>query len=111
MLKEAAKDGHKAVLILACDMIYYSSEDIRTMCSSYRGEDILFAVNEEGRREPFGSIYGTDTAEGIRKLIEGGNYRLRELADLYPGVGYYDFSSYKAFANINTEADLINGGY
>ncbi|MBQ7480782.1 MAG: molybdenum cofactor guanylyltransferase [Lachnospiraceae bacterium] len=101
VLGAAAADRMDAVLILACDMIRYTEDEIRRICSSYKGEDILWARTEGRDIQPLASIYGTKILDECLSLAGEGVYMLRELDKRCGRTGIYDSTDSRAYENRN----------
>ncbi|MCR5000510.1 MAG: molybdenum cofactor guanylyltransferase [Lachnospiraceae bacterium] len=105
-LKKAGDDGADALLLLACDMIKYNREEIRHVCSSYRGQDLFFVRTKDARIQPLAGIYETGILDYVRGLASNGEYRLRKLTECNLDTGYCDALSEASYANINTPQDM-----
>lgn len=106
VLEQAALDGYDAVLLLACDMIFYTESEIINICDRYNGQDILFARTDGRYIQPLASIYGVNMLESAISLAGSGDFRLRKLADHSENAAYYDSENLKAYSNLNTDAEL-----
>ncbi|MBR1507520.1 MAG: molybdenum cofactor guanylyltransferase [Eubacterium sp.] len=106
ILEKAVSEGIDACLIIACDMINYTAEEIRRICEEYKGEDILFARTDYDKRiQPLASIYSVKMLQYAVKMAEEGDYRMRKLADMTENVGYYNSRNTELYANINYPAN------
>ena len=105
VLMKAREDGYDAVLLLACDMIYYGSSEIKIICQNYEGQDIIFARTEGRYIQPLASIYSVNILPVAEDLVKKGNYRLRDLAEGTDSVGYFDSECSEAYINVNTVSD------
>lgn len=102
VLGAAKKEGYDGVLVLACDMICYTSKEIESICASYNGEDILWARTEGKDLQPLASIYGVGILEVAVKHAEKGIYRLSRLDTGAVNTGFYDSADPSAYDNINS---------
>ncbi|MCR5508699.1 MAG: molybdenum cofactor guanylyltransferase [Lachnospiraceae bacterium] len=102
VLKRARSDGAGSVIILACDMIGYTYDELTGICRAYKGEDILWARTRTGFIEPLGSIYSVNILEKAIELAESGRYRLKDLEGARTVTGYYDSASPVCYENINS---------
>jgi molybdopterin-guanine dinucleotide biosynthesis protein A len=101
VLEAAGRDGIDAVLILACDMISYTENEIRNVCGAYNGEDILWARTDGSIIQPLASIYKVGVLRDAKSLAQEGVYRLRELDGRCKRTGFYDSRDRSAYENRN----------
>lgn len=102
VLTAASDAGMDAVLILACDMIRYTEDEIRRICDSYMGEDILWARTAGRDIQPLASIYSTKILSAAISQAGEGMYRLRDLDKRCKRTGFYDSADTGAYENRNT---------
>lgn len=102
VLTAASDAGMDAVLILACDMIRYTEDEIRRICDSYMGEDILWARTAGRDIQPLASIYSTKILSAAISQAGEGMYRLRDLDKRCKNTGFYDSADTGAYENRNT---------
>ena len=107
VLQRAKRDGACAVLLLACDMIRYDAGQIRSVCASYAGEDILWARSGNKHLEPLASIYSTSILDAAVIQAKGSDHRLRFLEKTVKRIGYYDSAEPLAYENINSMAEAL----
>ncbi|MCR5687935.1 MAG: NTP transferase domain-containing protein [Lachnospiraceae bacterium] len=108
VLADAKRDRFDAVLMLACDMTAYDSQEIINICERYDGDDILFARTDETDIEPLASIYGITVLDAIQTQIDNGDYRIRDLEKLVENIGYFDSVYPERYFNQNTAAGQLN---
>ncbi len=106
VLKAAKRDGLDAMLILACDMIGYTDEEMQKICAAYSGEDILWVRTEDGYIQPLGSIYSVSVLDTATSMAEEGIHRIRVMGDRMKNVGHYDSDCPEAYENINSPDHL-----
>ena len=109
VLKTAAADGMDAVLILACDMIRYTENEIRRICDSYKGEDILWARTDGRDIQPLASIYSVKILDECLSQAGDGVYRLRDLDKRCKRTGFYDSADSPAYENRNDPRFVKDG--
>ena len=102
VLERAGEDGLDAVLFLACDMIRYNSEEITSVCSRYKGEDILWARTDGTDIQPLASIYSTGIVKNLRNMADKGDYKLRDLEKYVKHTGFYDSNDAGLYMNVNS---------
>ncbi len=99
------------VFVFPCDMPFLNTEFIRYMASIPDVYDIIVPM-VNGRYQPLHAIYSIRCAEGIRKKIDAGDYRM---SGFYEGfnirivnedeIGFYD-EPLRMFRNVNFRDDL-----
>ena len=109
VLEAAAADGMDAVLILACDMIRYTENEIRRICDSYKGEDILWARTDGRDIQPLASIYSVKILDECLSQAGDGVYRLRDLDKRCKRTGFYDSADSPAYENRNDPRFVKDG--
>ena len=102
VLNRAAEDGLDAVLFIACDMIKYDSEEISSICRSYKGEDILWARTGGYAIQPLASIYNVNIVSTIKGMADKGDYKLRNMEKYLDNIGYCDRADINKYDNVNT---------
>ena len=108
VLERASDDGCHAVLLLACDMICYTRNEIANICNRYTGQDILFARTDKSVIQPLASIYSVGMTGRVITQVGSGDYRLRKLADGMENISFYDPLSSDIYRNVN-EMQFIRG--
>ena len=98
-----------AVLILACDMIRYTENEIRRICDSYKGEDILWARTDGRDIQPLASIYSVKILDECLSQAGDGVYRLRDLDKRCKRTGFYDSADSPAYENRNDPRFVKDG--
>ena len=103
VLKRAAQDGLDAVLILSCDMPYYTYADAEKIIKEYSGEDALIPVTNDGH-QMLAAIYSVGILDVLRDNIAAGNLRLKSImADT--GCRQFYIKEGRAYSNCNTPPD------
>ena len=94
-----------ALLIVACDMPFFSSECAEQLVSKYKKEtcDILLCESEKGI-EPLAGIYGKSCLPQIEKKIHNRDYRIRSLFEECQ-VATMKVDGTSLVTNINTTSD------
>jgi molybdopterin-guanine dinucleotide biosynthesis protein A len=88
------------VLILATDMPGMTKAFLQNLCEASGMEDCLI-VREEGQLHPLCGIYDRSALDGIVKMREHGERKMRLLFDRVK-TAYYDVPVRKELENINT---------
>ena len=102
VLEAAKRDGCDGVLVLACDMIHYTRHEAEGICSSYNGEDILWARTGGKKIQPLASIYGVNILSEVQRAADEGRFRIRDLEMQVKNTRFYDSSDTAAYDNINS---------
>ena len=98
----------EALLVVPCDMPFFSEELARLLLNEHGGEPVLYLQDWEGREYPLCGIYTKECISILEKMLERKDYRMRQVAK-EAGGRILQVEKPQAdpasFWNINTPAD------
>lgn len=94
-----------ALLVVPCDMPFFSVELAKFLLDNHQGEPVLYLKDEMGREYPLCGIYTGQCLPILEKLLKDGDFRMRQVAKQAGGrilnVPEGRFPS-QSFLNVNT---------
>ncbi len=69
----------EALLVVPCDMPFFSIKLVRLLLAEHEGEPVLYLQDWEEREYPLCGIYTKDCIPVIEKMLNGKDYRMRQV--------------------------------
>ncbi|WP_421919955.1 molybdenum cofactor guanylyltransferase [Marinifilum sp.] len=109
-MKEVKADYY---FVISCDVPNVTSSLYQDLLKNIGTSDLIYAVDEFGKKQPLVSIFKSTSFSVIEKELVKGNYKMMKLLSLIPHVEFnvlkgLDYYSPTILSNVNSADELRN---